>query len=221
MDRTGRSLTRGYRMSPNRPVPSSRRPVHIAAICGSLRGAESFTRKALTIALREMEAQGATVDLVELSELDLPLREGPRDREDHPGTRQLKERVRKADGILLGSPEYHNSFSGVLKNALDLLTADDVRGKLFGLLAVSGGEAGAINTLGHLRYVVRGIGGWSLPAQVSVPSAWQAFDGDRLLDPELDERVRSFAKELVRFTRLHAIEPQFEAGLLRVIDESP
>ena len=134
---------------------------------------------------------------------------------------ELRERVRRADGMLLGSPEYHNSFSGVLKNAIDLLSSEDVGGKLFGLLGVGGGDAGAINTLGHLRYVVRGVGGWSLPAQVSIPNAWQAFDGDRVKDAKLEERIRSFSNELVRFTRLHAIVPQFEAGLFRVIDEDP
>jgi hypothetical protein len=68
---------------------------------------------------------------------------------------------------------------------------------------------------------VRGIGGWSLPAQISIPNAVHAFDGDRVKDPKLDARIRAFAKELVRFTRLHAIVPQFEAGLIQVIDDVP
>lgn len=197
------------------------RSVHIVALCGSLRGPDSYTRRALAVACGRIEACGCTVDLIDLVDLDLPLRESPHDTDDHPGTAALKERVRKADGILLGSPEYHNSFSGALKNALDLLSGDDVRGMLFGLLGVSGGETGAINTLGHLRYVVRGIGGWSLPAQISIPNAWTAFDGDRLRSADLNERVEAFVNELVRFTRLHALVPHFEAGLIQVIDESP
>ena len=68
-------------------------PVDVAALCGSMRGRESFTRKALVIALAEVEAAGATVDLIDLSDLDLPHREGPRDREDHPDTVELKRRV--------------------------------------------------------------------------------------------------------------------------------
>jgi NAD(P)H-dependent FMN reductase len=196
-------------------------PVHVAALCGSLRGSRSATWRALGIAAREIEANGATVDLIDPAALDLPFREGPRDTDDHPGTLELRRRIARANAVLLGSPEYHNSFSGVLKNALDLLGGDDVRGKLFGLLGVSGGETGAINTLGHLRYVVRGIGAWSLPAQVSIPHAGKAFDGDRLRDPKLDERLRAFAKELVRFARVHAIVPQIEAGLIQVIDENP
>lgn len=199
----------------------SHRPVHIVGLCGSLRGRESYTHRAMKIAEREMLHDGATVDLVDLTTLGLPFCSAAEDVDDHPGKIELKARVLRADGVLLGSPEYHNSFSGVLKNALDLLTAEEARGKLFGLLGVSGGEAGAINTLGHLRYVVRGIGGWSLPAQISIPNAWQAFEGDELADETLDKRLRSFARELVRFARLHSLAPQLEAGLLQVIDESP
>lgn len=206
---------------PRKPPDALSRPVHIAAICGSLRGERSATRRALEIAGREIRADGCTMDLIDLGPLDLPFREGPRDTDEHPGIRELKERVARADAVLLGSPEYHNSFSGVLKNALDLLSGEDVRGKLFGLLGVSGGETGAINTLGHLRYVVRGIGAWSLPAQVSIANAGRAFAAGGLRDPVLEERLRAFVKELVRFTRLHAIVPQFEAGLLHVIDENP
>jgi FMN reductase len=206
-------------VTPATPSPS-RPPVHIAAICGSLRGSESCTRKALGIATRTIEAEGASVDLIDLGRLDLPLRESRGDTDAHAGTAELKDRVARTDSVLLGSPEYHSSFSGVLKNALDLLSRDEVGGKLFGLLGVSGGNTGAVNSLGHLRYVVRGVGGWSLPAQVSIANAWKAFDGDRLADPELQARIESFARELVRFTRLYKMQPEFEEGLIQVIDRN-
>jgi NAD(P)H-dependent FMN reductase len=195
--------------------------VHVVAICGSLRGPRSYTRRALAIALAEIESCGATTDLVDLATLDLPMRESAQDVDENPVTQELRERVAAADGVLLGSPEYHNSFSGALKNCLDLLGEDEFGGKLFGLLGVGGGEAGAINTLGHLRHVVRGVGGWSLPAQVSISHAGKAFDGDRVVDPRLDDRLRRFAREFVRFTRLYKFEPEFEAGLMDVLDENP
>jgi NAD(P)H-dependent FMN reductase len=197
------------------------RPLHVAALCGSLRGNDSTTLKALRIAADEVVAAGASVDLIDLASLSLPFCGSRQDTESHPGTRELKERAKAADAFLLGSPEYHNSYSGVLKNALDLLSSEELRGKLFGLLGVGGGAGGGFHSLGHLRYVVRGVGGWSLPAQVSIPHAWKAFDGDRIVDPKLEERVRSFARELVRFARLYALEPQIEAGLIRVIDDDP
>ena len=196
-------------------------PIHVVVLCGSLRGENSYTLKALRIAAEEAAAAGATVDVIDLASLSLPFRESVDDTPNHPGTFDLKKRTKVADAILLGSPEYHNSFSGVLKNALDLLSADELRGKLFGLLGAGGGEAGAINTLGHLRYVVRGVGGWSLPMQVSIPNVYKVFDGGRMTDAKLEEKIRAFARELVRFARLYRMQPGVGQDLLQVIDRDP
>ncbi len=194
-------------------------PVHIAAICGSMRGDRSYTRVALALALDSARNAGATVDLIDLSTLDLPLCSGPDDTDDNPQIVSLKARVQAAQGILLGSPEYHNSFSGVLKNALDLMGGDEFRGKVFGLLGVAGGSAGAVNTLGHLRVVVRGVGGWSLPVQISIPNVGRAFADGKMVDSGLEERIRFLGRELVRFTRLHSLVPELEHRLIEIIDE--
>lgn len=194
-------------------------PVHIAAICGSMRGDNSYTRLALELALASATNAGATVDLIDLSTFHLPLCSGPDDTDDNPQIQALKARVSAAQGILLGSPEYHNSFSGVLKNALDLMGGDEFRGKVFGLLGVAGGSAGAVNTLGHLRVVVRGVGGWSLPVQISIPNVRSAFANGKLVDKGLEDRVRFLGRELVRFTRLHSMVPELEHRLVEIIDE--
>ncbi|RME62121.1 MAG: NADPH-dependent oxidoreductase [Caldilineae bacterium] len=194
-------------------------PVHIAAICGSMRGERSYTRKALELALHAAQEAGATVDLIDLAEYDLPWCNSAEDTPDHPHVVDMKARVTAAQGILLGSPEYHNSYSGVLKNALDLMGGDEFRGKVFGLLGVAGGSAGAINTLGHLRVVVRGVGGWSLPVQISIPNVSKAFQEDQLVDQDLAQRIRFFGRELVRFTRLHSMAPELEHRLIEIIDE--
>lgn len=194
-------------------------PVHIVALCGSMRGGRSFTRLALQKALDAAQEAGATVDLIDLAGFELPMCGSPQDRPDNPQIVEIQRRVQAAQGILLGSPEYHNSYSGVLKNALDLMGSEEFRGKIVGLLGVAGGSAGAINTLGHLRVVVRGVGGWSLPAQISIPNVRHAFrDGD-FVDPDLAERVRFFGRELVRFTRLHSLVPEVEHRLMDLIDE--
>ncbi len=196
-------------------------PVHIVGICGSMRGDRSFTRKSLQVALDAAEAVGSTVDLIDLGQLILPFCGSPEDQDDHPGIVDLRARVSAAQGVLLASPEYHNSFSGVLKNALDLLSSDHCRGKIFGLLGVAGGSAGSINTLGHLRVVVRGVGGWSLPVQISIPQVSKAFDGDRLVNKEIETRLHTFGQEMVRFARLHSLVPRLEHLLLAdVIDEN-
>jgi len=177
----------------------------IVAIVGSLR-ASSSSRHALCLAVTGARNAGATVEWLELRDLDLPHCDGRSDVASYGAdVQRMVEAVQGADALLVGSPEYHGSMTGVLKNALDLLGEDPVRGKLVGLLAVARGDAGAMNTLNHLRHVFRWMGAWVLPTQVSVPRAKEAFgtDGEPLREGMADE-LGGLGTETVRYASLLA-----------------
>jgi NAD(P)H-dependent FMN reductase len=112
--------------------------------------------------------------------------------------------VRKAQGILLGTPEYHGSFSGVLKNALDLMGFAEFEGKMIGLIGVSAGRTGAFDALASLRNVGRALHAWVVPEQVSIPNASKAFDAHgHLKEPVLEKRLRQVGSRVAEFARLH------------------
>ena len=109
----------------------------ILTIVGSLRP-DSTTGLALGVASRAAEAAGAEVQTVELCTLSLPFCDGRADELSYGGdVTGFIEAVREADGLLIGSPNYHGSLSGVLKNALDLLGPEAVRDKLVGVVATA------------------------------------------------------------------------------------
>jgi NAD(P)H-dependent FMN reductase len=85
-----------------------------------------------------------------------------------PDVARLINAIRGSDGFIWASPEYHGSFSGAFKNALDLATIDDHSGKVVALLGVAAGQIGAVQTLGHLRRRRAPLHLWSLPQQVSI-----------------------------------------------------
>jgi NAD(P)H-dependent FMN reductase len=179
--------------------------MRVLALSGSLRS-PSNTRSALTVVLAGAQAAGASVEWLDLD--GLPFCDG-RPAEAY-GARVDAHRtaVRTADALLIGSPEYHGGMSGMLKNALDLLDADDVRGKVVALVATARGDAGAMNTLNHLRQVARWVDAWVLPGQVSVPRAGEAFGpGGTVLRTGLEDELARLGTELVRFARLLA-QPQ-------------
>ncbi len=178
--------------------------IHITGICGSLRGPQSYTRKLLHQVMEEVAAMGAGTDFLDLAELPLPMCKAPDDQPDNQQAQALRQRVAVAQGLVLATPEYHNSYSGALKNALDLLSNEELGGKVFGLIGISGGDMGAVNALSHLRTVVRGVGGHCIPQQVSLPSVYRHFEGDTLTDPKVQDRIQDFAQSLVRCTRLFA-----------------
>lgn len=182
---------------------TNNQPIYVVAICGSLRQGSS-THAALQIALSAAEEAGAEVELLELSEYDLIFQGSVASESEYPpGVFRLREKVKRAHGILLGSPEYHGSFSGVLKSALDLMGFDEFENKVIGLIGVSGGRMGAVNALSMLRTVGTALHAWVVPNDVSIPNSSQAFDANgNLHDAELTTRVKAVGKQVVEFASL-------------------
>ncbi|GAB4431712.1 MAG: NAD(P)H-dependent oxidoreductase [Anaerolineae bacterium] len=192
-------------------------PIKVVAICGSL-NPKSKTRLALQTALRGAAEKGAETQLIDLLDYDLVFANG---RDDYPGcVHHLREDVRQAHGIILGTPEYHGGYSGVLKNALDLMGFKEFQGKIVGLLGVAGGATGAINSLNGLRTVCRNLRAWVVPNQVSIAQAWKEFDDSgRLKDSQLEARVLELGQEVARFAYLHHSDAAKE--FLRTWEEAP
>lgn len=183
---------------------SRQRQPHVVAVCGSRRSG-SYTRRALQEALSGVEAAGGTAELLDLAELDLP----PLD-PDASGAGDsdvLRRAFRGADAVLLGTPTYHGSYSGALKNALDYCTFDEFEDTTVGLLAVSGGPF-PTPALEHLRAVCRSLHAWVLPDQAAIPQARTAFDDDGFTDPTLRERVRTLGGRAVAYASIEPGEVQ-------------
>jgi NAD(P)H-dependent FMN reductase len=163
---------------------------------------------AVNMALRGAQEVGAHTHLIDLTEYHLIFCDGKEDESAYPeDVFRLRSDVSQAQGIILGTPEYHGSFSGVLKNALDLLGFNEIEGKMIGLVGVSGGALGAINALNSLRTVGRALHAWVVPEQVSIPQAWQVFDtSGALQDSALEQRLRAVGRQVARFAYLHTSE---------------
>lgn len=182
-------------------------PPHVVAIPGSLREG-SHTRDALHEALSGVEDAGGTSELLDPREYDLP----PLNPDDDPSENvdAFTAAVREADAVLLGTPMYHGSYSGVLKNALDHCGFDEFEDKTVGLLAVSGG-AFPITALDHLRSVCRALNAWVLPHQAAVPRAHSAFDEGEFTDEKAAERVRVLGRRAVQYANIEPDPDAFES----------
>jgi FMN reductase len=178
--------------------------VMIAGISGSLRHG-SYTRMALDVAMRGAAELGATTKLLDLREYSLPFCDGESEEEDYPeGVAKLRHDVKEADGLLLATPEYHGSFSGVLKNALDLLSFDELEGKMIGLIGVAAGSMGGFSALEGLRNVGRAVHAWVVPELAAIPQVYKAFDpSGRVKDPDLEKRLKKVGRQVARFAYLH------------------
>lgn len=174
--------------------------VKIVGIAGSLRP-DSNSYQALMQAVQRVQALGAEVEILDLRKMNLPFCDGGDEYPDYPDVEKLREAVKQADGIILATPEYHGSVSGVLKNALDLMSFEHLSGKVAGLISVLGGQSNN-NALNDLRIILRWVHGWVIPEQIAVGQAWKAFGPEgKLLDEKLSQRFDQFAQSLVENTR--------------------
>lgn len=108
--------------------------------------------------------------------------------------RELARMANAADAFVLGSPVYHNSYTGVLKNALDCLGDDQFAGKPVGLVAHKG-----IQPLDHLRIVVRSLGAYAITRQVVThKDDFVKVDGRFVLQSQtMTHRINVFCDELL------------------------
>ena len=170
--------------------------VKIVGIGGSLR-AGSYSQQALELAAKLVAAQGAEVEVLDLRTLHLPFCDGGDDYPDYPDVERMRQAVLQADGVILATPEYHGSLSGVLKNALDLMGFEHFSGKVTGVISVLGGQPNS-NALNDLRIILRWIHAWTIPEQIAIGQARNVFKPDgSLTDEKLAQRFDAFARSLV------------------------
>lgn len=147
---------------------------HIVAIGGTTRQ-QSTTGRALEAALRIAQDRGArttmlTGEAISFANFD------PDAIDNGPAVHHFLNVVRAADGIVIGSPGYHGTLSGLIKNALDHLelTSRDDRAYFtdmpVGLVATAAGWQAAVTTLTAMRGIVHALRGWPTPLGIAINS---------------------------------------------------
>ncbi len=180
----------------------------IVGIGGTVR-TPSSSERALGLALAAAEAAGARTRLIGGEVLaKLPIF-NPNDIDHPPERSALVDAVREADGVLVATPGYHGSISGLLKNALDSLEPlrDDARpyldGRAVGCIVVADGWQACGSALASLRAIVHALRGWPTPLGATINSALKPFDDDGALkDPRDAFQVETVARQVVEFARM-------------------
>jgi FMN reductase len=186
--------------------------VRIVGLGGSLR-ASSRSRAALAVALDGAAAAGATIEMLDLRRLDLPMF-NPELEADAPaivGT--LVESCYEADGMLWSSPMYNGSASGSFKNAIDWLHVLGSRDpaylhdKVVGLISTAGGTQG-LQVINTMEFSVRSLRAWAVPYAVPVLGATSAFeDSGAVQDETIELQLRALGAEVVRAADRFAHDP--------------
>ncbi len=118
---------------------------------------------------------------------------------------------------MIATPEYHGSFSSLVKLGIENLGFPSVlAGKPIGLLGVAAGAIGAIKSLEHLRGVLSHVGAMVLPLLTSVPNVQSVFDAEgHCLDPNVEKNVRGVATQLMQYIEVNVCPRVTLEALLR------
>lgn len=181
-------------------------PPRVLVLAGSLRE-PSYTHGLAAAVAEAVERYGAEPLLWDPRTRPLPMAD-PRyhhatEPYPDPGVRQLRAEASEAAAFAFVSPIYHNSYSGVLKNALDLLEIAQVGGKA--VAVASHGGARSRQAVDQLRLVARGLRAWTVPAQVCTDR--EDFTPCASGDPAITDRaalarIDRVAGELTSMARL-------------------
>ncbi len=177
----------------------------VLVLAGSTR-TDSYNKKLAREAALIAQKMGAKVTVIDLKDYPMPFYDA--DEEASVGMPEHAKRFRNAminsDAILIASPEYNQSMSAVLKNALDWASRGEdgssskeaFQGKTFGIMSASPGKKGGARGLLHLQAVIEDVRGKVIAKQVSIPRAYQEFNEEGALinadfKHELQEEIKA------------------------------
>jgi chromate reductase, NAD(P)H dehydrogenase (quinone) len=180
-------------------INSNSPKIRILAISGSLRQVSSNTALlqaaiALSPANVEMKLYGGLGDLPHFNP-DLEPNEPP-------SVTDFRAQIKRADGLIICSPEYAHGVPGVFKNALDwLVSGEEFVGKP---VAFFNASARAIHAPAALSEIVSTMAGRIIPeASITVGLLGRHLDAAGIAaEPDIADQVRSAILAFV-----HAIEP--------------
>jgi FMN reductase len=177
---------------------------YIVGLGGTVRPGSSSER-ALIKSLAAAEAAGARTELFGGAFLSGLALYNPHTPSCGRETARFIEAARRADGLIVASPGYHGSISGLVKNALDCLEdlREDARpylhGRAVGCIVAASGAQAAGSTLAALRAIVHALRGWPTPFGAALAGGGLFDDEGQFNDARDAWQVETVAQQVVEF----------------------
>jgi NAD(P)H-dependent FMN reductase len=193
--------------------------IKLLGIAGSMRS-NSYSFKALEHALKIAKNNyNAEINLFDLRKNRLPIYEPNLNHDqiqmaEKESLQMAKTLVKWADAIILTSPDYHGSMSGVLKNFLDYFWKE-FSGKTFGYICAS--HEKGLTVMEQMRTAVRQCYGWSMPYGISTSSD-DFDDAGNITNKKTLLRIEMLSRDLVYYGK--AIRNQFLTDASNKVKES-
>lgn len=163
--------------------------LRVLAVIGSLQRG-SITRVVVHHVAERLQEVGCVVDVLDFLKEPLALY-NPDTAHELPEYAKLQARVEASDVILLGTPDYHGSLSGAMKNFLDHFW-HEFAGKLFATIVAS--HEKGLTVTDQLRTVARQCYAWTLPYGVAFTEEVDVKEG-QIVSESLKKRLEMLIRD--------------------------
>lgn len=190
------------------------REIKIAIVPGSMRPGSNTVNAVRLIEKELKERPNVDINLIDISGIDFPF---PGQKKESRELSEFKRILREADAVILATPEYHGSYSSLIKLSIENMDYPSlISGKPVALVGVASGSIGAVKSIEALRGVCAHVGSIVLPGPVSIANADKVFD-DRgeCMDIKIAERLIKLADNLINYTIRHVCPPSAFENMVR------
>jgi FMN reductase len=158
---------------------------------------DSNSRRMGRAAFVHLQKKKVDSDWIDLREIDLPLCDADKCY-GMPGSKKLSAAIESADGILIAAPVYNYDVAAATKNMIEL-TGSAWEDKIVGFLCAAGGHASYMSVMAYANSLMLDFRCVIIPRFAFATS--DAFEGERITDKKITQRIEQVAEELVRFTK--------------------
>jgi NAD(P)H-dependent FMN reductase len=158
---------------------------------------DSNSRRMGRAAFAHLQKQRVDSNWIDIREMDLPLCDADKCY-NMPASKKLAATIENADGILIASPVYNYDVAAATKNMIEL-TGSAWEDKIVGFLCAAGGHASYMSVMSYANSLMLDFRCVIIPRFAFATS--DAFDGERITDKKIAQRIERVADELVRFTK--------------------
>jgi FMN reductase len=158
---------------------------------------DSNSRRMGRAAFAHLRKRKVAADWIDIREMGLPLCDGHKCY-GLPGSKKLRTAVERADGVLVAAPVYNYDVAAATKNMIEL-TGSAWEDKIVGFLCAAGGRGSYMSVMAYANSLMLDFRCVIIPRFAFATS--DAFDGERISDKKLSQRIKDVADDLVRFTK--------------------
>ena len=172
---------------------SANRPLYVPVILGTVRKGRMSLHAARLVSEELGNRAGVETELIDIAKLCLPTNDAGGAVKDP----NFSARLKKADALVIVSPEYNHGYSGLLKHVLDSCLEEYIH-KAVGIVGVSAGPFGGTRVIENMLPVMRELGLVTIFWDVNFSNVHKSFAEDgKLLDRLFIGRIDNFVKELI------------------------